>query len=85
MSSPIVQACSQVQAGCVAVCRLHPTSLPVRSVLPSRPWLQLFLESHLDAAQLAQLRELWRDYERRVYAARQRREDVVEQVGSVKI
>ena len=39
---------------------------------PSRFWLQLFLESHLDAAQLVRLRQLWLDYELKLYGARQR-------------
>ena len=51
---------------------LH-THTSTRPVVPlSSSWLQLFLESHLDAAQLAQLRELWRDYKQKIYGARQR-------------
>ena len=49
-------------------------------LLPSPPWLQLFLESHLDAAQLARVRQLWRDYLQRAFDARLRHGSAAMQV-----
>ena len=56
------------------------SSTPPPSIAPLHPWLQLFLESHLDAAQLAQLRQLWHDYKQKVIDAWQRYDGVAEQV-----